>query len=534
MQWNTNQFGANAYQFDYDGANRLSGAVFTGTGQHNTSYTYDKNGNILTLTRQGRYGGSQFYGSIDTLTYTYQGNQLKSVNDLNDGYGPHQGSGFSDHGSFLTTEYFYDDNGNLTSDLNKSLIVNQYNHLNLPEQITLNPTTQTQEVNYLYDATGNKLSKETRINYTTETTTDYVGSFIYENGTLQTILTPEGRVVVDGTNYEYQYFLKDHLGNTRVTFNQTGIIQEDSYYPFGMAMAGLSDASGLELPNKYLYNGKEMQDDFGLGWYDYGARFYDAEIGRWHVVDPMAESRIWVSPYNYAQNNPINRIDPDGMLDDWVERKNGEIEWDENATSQETTKEGETYLGKNVIVATHNRDENGNEDINSAKFELYSEKNKTGSTATIDGNTVPADVEGRDFNTLAEGLYAADFAPRTSKPNESALFISVLGEKDFKKKGILPTTEGGTMSGVFLHSGNPKKATLISRKGKGTQWSEGCQTTQSGPNSIQTHNKFMNKVGKNFSGTYYLRGQPQSSNFNLQIYQVYRMPQDNTRVSLQY
>jgi hypothetical protein len=81
--------------------------------------------------------------------------------------------------------------------------------------------------------------KQTRIENAVEQTVDYIGNFVYEDGTLKYILTGEGRVVVNsGGTYEYQYFLKDHLGNTRVTFNQNGqIIQEDAYYPFGMKMS---------------------------------------------------------------------------------------------------------------------------------------------------------------------------------------------------------------------------------------------------------------------------------------------------------
>jgi len=89
--------------------------------------------------------------------------------------------------------------------------------------------------------------------------------------------------------------------------------QQQGYYPFGMALgATLATAE----PNRMMYNGKELQDyplnGMELGWYDYGARFYDPMLGRWHVVDPMAEEYYNLSPHAYCANNPIKFIDPDG------------------------------------------------------------------------------------------------------------------------------------------------------------------------------------------------------------------------------
>ena len=90
------------------------------------------------------------------------------------------------------------------------------------------------------------------------------------------------------------------------------VMEYQHYYPFGMQLEALGYTSGADLKNNYLYNGKELQEDYNLNWYDYGARMYDPVIGRWSTVDPLAEKgRRW-SPYVYGFNNSIRNIDPDG------------------------------------------------------------------------------------------------------------------------------------------------------------------------------------------------------------------------------
>ena len=309
------------YHFTYDNLNRLTNAVY-GEGsvlvqnqnRFNEQVTgYDKMSNILGIKRSGQTS-STGYGLIDDLAMSYNGNQLKSVSDraTNSVYG--NGFDFKD-GVNKEAEYEYDENGNMTKDLNKKILNIQYNCLNLPSRIEFE---NGHVISYLYDADGIKL-RTTHIIGSDTTVTDYCGNVIYENGIPVKLLTEAGYVTL--ADSKYHYFVQDHLGNNRVVVDQSGNVEEvNHYYPFG----GLLSSSVSNAVQPYKYNGKELDRKNGLDWYDYGARMYDAALGRWHAVDPMSEKYYSWSPYTYCKNNPVLRIDLDGK-DDYVISRSGRL-----------------------------------------------------------------------------------------------------------------------------------------------------------------------------------------------------------------
>ncbi|MTI24408.1 RHS repeat domain-containing protein, partial [Fulvivirga kasyanovii] len=209
------------YTYKYDPMNRITKAQYAqrNTATHTwtsakggysvNNINYDLNGNIQSLNRQSM---EEDLRTIDALTYTYngKGNQLTAVSDAA-GW-----DGFTDRNT-TGDDYEYDANGNMTKDRNKEIEAIEYNNLNLPVKVL---KTDGKYIKYIYDATGVKLAQEVYdAGDSLVKRTDYMGEFIYENGELQLIQHEEGRIVKgEGNSFDYQYHLKDHLGNTRLTF----------------------------------------------------------------------------------------------------------------------------------------------------------------------------------------------------------------------------------------------------------------------------------------------------------------------------
>lgn len=256
IKWSTNMgLGAvkqHAYNYGYDPMNRIKSADFhKNTGSWAPShdfqvsgFDYDLNGNIKALSRKDDKGVD-----MDVLTYNYGdnetlGNQLRWVSDAAPGQ-----KGFVD-GNISGDDYLYDANGNMTVDKNKNITAITYNHLNLPEKVTKGTG---EYIKYIYDASGRKLSQQVyAANNGLKKTTDYVGEYVYENDTLRFINTEEGRVIPplssgegEGGEVEYQYHLKDHLGNIRVTFTTKDEQEENT--------ATLEIANEVEERSQFLY-----------------------------------------------------------------------------------------------------------------------------------------------------------------------------------------------------------------------------------------------------------------------------------------
>ncbi|WP_390452853.1 RHS repeat domain-containing protein, partial [Chryseobacterium sp. Alg-005] len=284
-----------------------------------------------------------FATMIDNLKYEYNGNKLTKVTDEQQ-----NPSGYP----YIATPntITYDANGNMITHLDKGISSIQYNYLNLPSQITQNAKVTS----YTYRADGVKVKKlfgdietnyldgfQYKSTYTAESNLEGTPIDPDETPVLKLRIIPTSEGYYDALHGQYVYNYTDHLGNVRLSYSdydkngtirpkaiteticdgpiddpfticysqwQPGeIVENNNYYPFGMLH---NYTATTQNAYQYKFNGKELQES---GMYDFGARMYMPDLGRWGVIDPLAESyRRW-SPYHYAMNNPVKFTDPDGM-----------------------------------------------------------------------------------------------------------------------------------------------------------------------------------------------------------------------------
>jgi RHS repeat-associated protein len=228
-----------SFKFSYDKSDRLTAATFQASSNATTwnrevntlneTLTYDANGNLKTLVRKRNsrgLSGSTVTSSaqtIDDLNYIYQSvnggtqnsNVLARVNEAVTGT---VGEAGFKNGDNSDTEFTYTTWGSASKDMNKGISAIDYNFLGKVRSVTY---TSGKKIEYTYDVAGTKLTVKTLQGTTVESLTTYVGGFVYEGTTpaLSFFASPEGRVVKNGSAYEYQYSISDHQGNTRIVFS---------------------------------------------------------------------------------------------------------------------------------------------------------------------------------------------------------------------------------------------------------------------------------------------------------------------------
>jgi RHS repeat-associated protein len=352
-------------------------------------------------------------------------------------------------------------------------------------------------------------------------------------------------LVVSHPGYAYIYVSNEsptlvevYFDDLTLTHRKSPVVQWDDYYPFGMGINSNSYQNSTLQKNDFLYNGKERQDELGIGWLDYGARMYMAEIGRWGVVDPLAEKFAIESPYSYVGGDPISRLDPDGQA--WRATKD---ENTDKATGYEWIGEEDSYdesgnlhagLYEQAIFFADNLTFDEESDYNMGSSTAYVYKSD-GTIARYRASTLPSDLE--DYPTVPEGQYEAKVGTHNgSSTSYTALRIGDVGTSDFTQNQIELGYENPAFSDgrTYATGINIHKAGLENKTGMtttGSPISAGCllmdvNTWDSFIGNFDTDDQRNNVIGVTLS-----RSTNSPINMNIPNLMTSHNKQDATRLS---
>ena len=299
----TNGGNGDHYTFSYDQRARMTSATHSRGLFGETGITYDRNGNIKTLNRQGDRN----------YWFTYNGNQIESANGIMGFTYDHNGNLLKDPMKNWKTHYDYVNLLTYVTDLNDNPLA-YYNHAADRRKTMMASPGNTQLMDYFSDRlTVVRLNGK------------HMAEYNFGEG-----------VVYGEAHSQILYHEKDHLGSVRVVTDANGdVLERNDYYPFGMRHQ--RPDYEMSTANRFEFNGKDKEPYGATSLSDYGHRLYDNMYGRWASVDPLAEKYHSHSPYNFVGGNPITRIDPDGQ--DWYQNNDGDVLWldksDETVTHRE-------------------------------------------------------------------------------------------------------------------------------------------------------------------------------------------------------
>ncbi len=404
------------YMYNYDDLNRITSASYYTFGESSRyslgSVSYDKNGNILNLQRNGAIvsnpdkSRSGDFGNMDNLSYTYDGNQLLKVGDTGN-----KSYGFKD-GANIDNDYTYDANGNMITDKNITNIT--YNHMNLPTRVSVTNGVSVYHLDYVYDATGVKQAKINR-KFSHTPTTEYAGNFIYEkvssrgggSTTLQFFNTSEGYATPNssgGFDYIYQY--KDHIGNVRLSYTEnpnaqtTQTVFSNSFEnmadwdktenTFGWALSALDSSK----KKTGAYSGR-IDDNYPTHW----GTYVNCDI--WTPINNVTDTYYTFSAWVFVEDIPNN--DARVFL---MTRRAGETGYPTGTYDVHTTKRGEwEYIERSVKVPADVRELNFRIDNNKEGTVWFDDvkivKGNTARTLIVEeSNYYPFGLRHRGYNNV--------------------------------------------------------------------------------------------------------------------------------------